>query len=191
MHSQFPALRSTLERMNAAQMFYGFEIVDLSVPLDAWHTIDGKRYLDADRFADRLAPQIPQLGVRYLAAIIDEWMACDIASKSPDTEIYGWWPEKNKPPVLIFSTKGLRLEPKGSTTDRAIANVTVSGIAGYLMNIDSHRKGPRDCPNYYNPKRSFDVLTGRQKFCRSCAEKLRKAYPDEYEALVTILGLFD
>ena len=62
MHSQFPELRSTLDRMNAAQTYYGFEVVDLSVPMDAWYFKDGKRYLDAAVFADRLAPQIPQLG---------------------------------------------------------------------------------------------------------------------------------
>src|SRR5262249_20851544 len=36
-HAQFPALRMILERMNQAQKFYGFEIVDLSLPIDAWH----------------------------------------------------------------------------------------------------------------------------------------------------------
>ncbi len=73
-HSQFPALRSTLDRINSSQSLYGFELVDLSVPIDAWHFKDGKRYLDADRFADRLAPQISQSGVHYIGAIVDEWV---------------------------------------------------------------------------------------------------------------------
>ena len=189
--SQFPALRSTLQRMNAAQTYYGFEVVDLSVPLDAWHLADGKRYLDADKFAERLAPQISQLGVHYLSAIVDDWMACDVGTPEALYNIYGWWPSQDKPPVLIFSTKGLGLEPKGTATDRAIANVAVSGLAGYLLDMDSHKKGPKDCPNYYNPDRKLKIVTGRQKFCKACADKLRKDHVEELKAFNAILHVFD
>ena len=189
-NSQFPALRETLEKMNSVQMYYGFEIVDLSVPIDAWHTYERDRYLDADRFAERLAPQIPQLGVHYISAIVDEWMVCD-ASSDPTYNIYGWWPGTDKPPVLIFSTKGLGLPPKGAETDRAIANVAVSGIAGYLLSEGSHHKGPRDCPNFYNPRRKFEILAARQKFCKSCLEKLRRKHSEEVKAMNAILAAFD
>jgi len=190
-HSQFPALRSTIERMNATQMIYGFEIVDLSVPMDAWHMDGRTRYLDADRFAKRLAPQISQLGVHFISAIVDEWMVCGVGTKKPIYKIYGWWPDKDKPPVLIFSTKGLGLEPKGPATDRALANVAVSGIAGYLRGEESHIKGPRDCPNYFNPSRKLTVLTGRQRFCKPCLDKLRRSHPKELKALNAILAAFD
>lgn len=190
-HSQFPSLRFTLDRMNAAQNFYGFEIVDLSLPVDAWYIVDGKRYLDADRFAERLAPQISQLGVHYITAIVDEWMVCDVATGHPTYNIYGWWPSKEMPPVLIFSTKGLGLEPKGPATDRAIANVAASGIAGYLLDEGSHKEGPNDCPNYYNPRRSLQLLTGHQKFCRKCSNNLRRRYPEELKALNGILMAFE
>jgi len=189
-NSQFPALRSTIERMNVAQPFYGFEIVDLSVPLDAWHMLDGQRYLDADRFAQRLAPQIPQLGVQYVSAIVDEWMVCDVET-SPIYNIYGWWPSKSMPPVLIMSTKGLGLEPTGTATDRALANASVSGIAGYLLDRDTHKKGPHDCPNYFNPDRKLSILTGRQKFCAPCTVQLRKKHREELKALNAILAAFD
>ena len=189
-NSQFPELRQVLERMNGSQDYYGFEIVDLSVPMDAWYMKGNKRYLDADRFADRLSPQISQLGVHYVSAIINEWMACDIGTKNEDYEIYGWWPAVNKPPVLIFSTKGLELAPKGPATERAIANVAVSGLAGYLLDLDSHQRGPEDCPNFYNPDRKLSVLTGQQKFCKPCLEKLRK-YPQELKALSALLRVFD
>ena len=190
-HSQFPALRLTLERMSSAQSFYGFEIVDLSVPMDAWHMNNkDERYLDANLFADRLAPQISQLGVNYLSAIIDEWMVCDLKTK-PVYNIYGWWPDKDKPPVLIFSSKGLGLEPKGLATDRAIANVTVGGIAGYLLET-SHEQGARDCPNYYNADRKLSLISSRQKFCKDCLEKLQqKGYSNELKSLNAILGAFD
>jgi hypothetical protein len=105
--------------------------------------------------------------------------------------IYGWWPDKNKPPVLVFSTKGLGLPPKGALTDRAIANVTVSAIAGYLMDIDSHEKGKRDCPNYYNPDRELRLLAGRQKFCKPCSNKISRSHPQEFKALNAILKAFE
>ena len=193
-HSQFPELRSTLDRMNAVQSYYGFEVVDLSVPMDAWYFEDSKRYLDAEVFADRLAPQIPQLGVQYLSAITDEPIALDTDAKppkKPKLDYYGWWPGPEKPPVLIFSTNGLGLAPSGPATAQAIANVAVSGIAGYLMASDSHAKGPTDCPNYLNPNRKLEVLTRRQKFCKPCVAKLSKSHPKEFKALNALLAAFD
>jgi hypothetical protein len=143
-HYQFPALRATLERINAAQTFYGFEIVDLSVPMDAWHVEEGIRYLDADHFAERLMPQMSQLGVHYMSAIVAEAMICDLASGAPTYNIHAWWPGNDRPAVLIFSTQGLEIEPTGPATDRAIANAAVCGIAGYLLGDASHETGPRD-----------------------------------------------
>ena len=189
-HSQFPALRQTLDRMNGAQKFYGFQVVDLSVPIDAWHIRRKTRYLDADLFAERLAPQLSQLGVQYISAIVDEPMVCDTAD-DPTYDIYGWWPSPGKPPVLLFSTNGLGMEPKGPATDRAIANLAVSGITGYLMDVDSHVSPPRDCPNYYNPDRKLELLTNRQRFCKRCARRLRAAHPEEFKALNAILTAFD
>jgi len=190
-HSQFPELHSTLDRMNAAQTVFGFEIVDLSVPIDAWHITAKQRYLDADKFADRLAPQISQLGVHYISAIVDDWMVTDVATGKPTYNIYGWWPSAHKPPVLIFSTKGLGLDPTGPATDRALANVAVTGITGYLADVDSHNRPPRDCPNFYNPRRDPKVITGKQKFCRICAVFIAKKFPEEFKALNAILRTFD
>jgi hypothetical protein len=184
--SQFPDLKATLERMNAVQSYYGFEIVDLTVPLDAWHMKDGTRYLDANRFADRLAPLISQLGVHYISAIVNERMACDVATGRPIYDIYAWWP-----PVVIFSSRGLGLEPRGQATHRVIANVTVAGIAGYLMDeLDAHKE-PRSCPNFYNPSKDLTILTDRQKFCSHCSRELNQLRrADERKALNAILLAF-
>jgi hypothetical protein len=189
--AQFPELRATLERINSAQARYGFQLVDLSVPMDAWHMHDGKRYLDADTFADRLAPQISQLGVQYITAVVHERMVCELNNGKRHYGIYGFWPSKKKPPVLIFSTKDLGLPASGPTTEKAIANAAAAGIAGYLLQRASHTKGPRDCPNYYNDERSLALLTKRQKFCRACSELLRKTHPEELKALNAILMAFD
>ncbi len=190
-HSQFPDLRAALDRMTRAQNYYGFELVDLSVPLDAWYFKDGKSYIDADTFADRLAPQISQLGVQYLAAIVDEPIAFDLGSKRPRLDFYGWWPGSDKPPVLVLSTEGLGLAPTGSATNRAIANVAVTGIAGYLLDTEAHTKPPADCPLYLNRSRKLDLLTAHQHFCRTCAARLAKSNPTELKALNAILAAKD
>ena len=190
-HSQFPSLRSALDRMNQAQDFYGFEVVDLSVPIDAWYVQEGTRYLDADRFADRLAPQIPQLGLQYLTAIVNEPIAFDLGSKRPRLGYYGWWPGSDKPPVLILSTAGLGLEPSGPATNRALGNVAVTGIAGYLLDTESHDKPPADCPLHLNRNRKLDLLTAQQHFCKACAAKLAKSHPAELKALKAILAAKD
>jgi hypothetical protein len=190
-HSQLPGLRSTLDCLNVVQPYYGFEIVELSVPIDSWYYKRGNRYIDAERFAERLAPQISQLGVEYLAAIVDEPIAIDTSTRKPKFDYYGWMPPTDKPPVLIFSTKDLGLAPTGVGTDRAIANIAVSGIAGYLMDGGTHLRGPIDCPNYLNPYRRLDLITGREKFCRPCATKLIKSHPEELKALNAILAAFD
>ncbi len=190
-HSQFPDLRAALDRMTRAQNFYGFELVDLSVPLDAWYFKDGKSYIDADTFADRLAPQISQLGVQYLSAIVDEPIAFDLGSKRPRLDFYGWWPGADKPPVLILSTEGLGLAPSGPATNRAIANVAVTGIAGYLLDTEAHSKPPTDCPLYLNANRKLDLLTAQQHFCKVCTARLAKSHPVELKALNAILAAKD
>jgi hypothetical protein len=190
-HSRFPDLHTALERCNRAQTFYGFEIVDLSVPMDAWYIFKNTRYLYADKFATRLSPQISQLGVQYICAIVDEPMACDAGGGKMDYEIYSWWPAADKPPVLVFSSKGLGLAPTGATTDRALANLVVGGISGYLMARGSHENGPHQCPNYYNPERKLSVLTNAQRFCRVCLSELAKSHREELDALNAILRAFD
>ena len=54
----FPSLDRTLERMNAAQAVFGFELVDMSMPLDVWdldeRASDGTPYLRAEQLAQRL-----------------------------------------------------------------------------------------------------------------------------------------
>jgi hypothetical protein len=190
-HSQFPTLRSLVEQLNGAQSYFGFEVVDLSVPIDAWYFHDGKRYLDADRFAQRLAPQIAQLGVTYIAAIVDEWMVCDLGTPKATMNIYGWWPDQDSPPILIFSTMDLGLEPKGPASDRAIVNLVVAGLSGYLLSKDAHKRGPRTCPNFYNEKRDRTVITGKQHLCAQCEKLLAKDHPEELKALKGILKVFN
>jgi len=186
----FPSLKGTLERMTGAQEQFGFELVDLSAPIDAWDlenkTGDGTPYLWAEKLAQRLGRMPLELHVNVLACVTRHWLRDD------DTlNLYGWWPEKGEAPVLIFSVAGFdKLPPAGAETDRAIANVLVAGLTGYLAGIDAHERGAKDCPMFANDARDLKHIVGPQVFDRSCRAKVSKAIPAELPALDALLKLF-
>jgi len=70
-------------------------------------------------------------------------------------------------------------------------NVAVTGIAGYLLDTESHDKPPADCPLHLNRNRKLDLLTAQQRFCKACAAKLAKSHPAELKALNAILAAKD
>lgn len=185
----FPALEQTLRQMNEAQKVFGFELVALSIPIDAWdrknRASDGTPYLWAEKLAGRLGRATADLGVDTLACITRHWL------RDEDTlNLFSWWPDEKKPPVMIFSCAGLDLPAAGSETDRAIANVIVSGLAGLLGKTGSHERGAKDCPLAYNKKRDLACITGSQKFDRTCRNKLQKKLPRELPALEALLKTF-
>lgn len=184
----FPALERTLEVMNAAQTTFGFELVDTSVPLDVWDlTSPGEtRYLWADKLAHRLASKPVALGVDVLACVTrhalrdDEWL-----------DLYGWWPENGKPPILIFSAAGLeQLQPEGLETDRVIANSMVTGLAGFYGKLGAHDQPRKHCPMWFNPDRDFTHIAGPQQFDATCRKHLRQTLGGKLSALESILRLF-
>jgi hypothetical protein len=187
--SVYPAIEHTLNRMNDVQNKFGFELVSLSAPIDAWYleerAIDGSPYLWAEKLARRLQHLTVELRVNILACITQHWLCSD-----DDLDLYGWWPDEMKPPVIIFSTAGFELTPESPETDRAIANVTVSGLAGFLGGMGTHTRGPKDCPLSYNEELELSHMTGRQSFDRDCRNKLKKKIPQELKALESILTAF-
>jgi hypothetical protein len=186
----FPSLKDTLERLTGAQEQFGFELVDLSAPIDAWdleeRADDGTPYLWAEKLAKRLGRVPLELHVNVLACVTRHWLRDD------DTlNIYGWWPDQGEGPVVIFSVAGFdELPPAGAETDRAIANVLVSGLAGFLGGIDAHERGAKDCPMAANDARDLKHMVGPQKLDRSCRAKLAKAIPDKLPALDALLKVF-
>jgi CHAT domain len=182
----FPSLDRTLDAMNDAQRVFGFELVDMSVPLDVWEleSHGGTPYLWAERLVRRLQSKPAELGVDVLVCVTRHWMEDD-----ETLNIYGWWPDPGDPPVLIFSVAGFdRLEPEGPDTDRAIANILVTELAGFYEDVGTHKRGPKDCPFFYDEKRDFKHLVGPQKFCKACREKLRGG---RLRALEALLKVFD
>jgi CHAT domain/Astacin (Peptidase family M12A) len=186
----FPSLKNTLERLTGAQDQFGFDLVDLSAPIDAWDleekADDGTPYLWAEKLATRLSRMPLDLHVNVLACVTRHWLRDD-----ETLNLYGWWPAKGGAPVLIFSVAGFEgLAPEGAATDRAIANVLVTGLAGYLAGIDAHSGGAKDCPMWANDARDIKHIVAPQKFDRGCRAKVAKAIPAELPALEALLKVF-
>jgi len=186
----FPSLGDTLARMNGAQERFGFDLVDLSAPVDAWDlehkSPDGTPYLHAERLAHRLGRMPLELHVNALACVTRHWLRDE-----NDFDIYCWWSETGESPVMVFSIAGFdALAPAGADTDRAIVNVLVSALAGSLGHMETHRRGPQTCPMSANDKRSLKVMVGPQAFDRDCRIKLARKLPKDLPALEALLQVF-
>lgn len=187
MDGVFPALRETLVKMTAAQTHFAFELADLSVPLDIWdlETDKARPYLVAERLARRLQGKSVELGVHLVACVTRHWMR-----DATELNRFGWWPDDRKPPVIIFSAAGFdALKPQGSTTDRVIANVMVSGLAGFYGQLGTHVTGAKSCPLSHNPGRDFRAISGKKKFDRACRAKLAAADSVTTQALEALLTM--
>lgn len=173
--------------MNASQATFGFELAALSVPIDAWDVDqkadDGTPYLWADKLANRLKDMTVELRVHLLACVTRHWMRDD-----DWFNLYGWWPDGQKSPVVIFSCAGFEdLAPAGPETDRAIANVMVTALAGFFGELGSHMRGPKNYPLFFDEDRNFDHLSGPQAFDPTCRTKLKKKLPKEQVAALDSL----
>lgn len=185
----FPGLEETLQRMNAAQAAFEFDIIDLSTPLDIWDmetkAPGGTPYLMAEKLAERMACVTAELGVELLACVTRHWMR-----DARTLNLYGWWPVDRKPPVVVASFAGFdEMLVEGQATDRAIANLMVSALAGFFGGIEAHVKGSKDCPMWHNQNRLLSHLAGPQHFDPACRAKLKRQNAD-VEALDALLKTF-
>jgi hypothetical protein len=188
MDNVFPALESTLQHMTRAQGVFGFDLVDLSVPLGVWDldSQKGTPYLWAERLAHRLQRSPMELGVEVLACVTRHWMRDD-----DWLNIYNWWPDNGKPPILIFSVAGFdEMAPEGAETNRAIANAMVCGLAGFYGDLGSHARGAKDCPMAFNEGREFKYVAGPLSFDASCRKLLRSSLGPKFDALDALLKAF-
>ncbi|MDB6028747.1 MAG: uncharacterized protein JWM68_4970 [Verrucomicrobiales bacterium] len=186
----FPSLEQTIITMNSAQSVFGFEVVAMSTPIDAWdleeRAEDGTPYLWAEKLARRLERMTVELRVDILACVTSHWLRDDNW-----LNLYGWWPDSKKPPVVIFSCAGFDdLPAEGNATDRVIANVMVTLLAGFLSESGTHDHGSKICPLAFNQERDIKHLTGQQRFDKECISKLKKLIPNEFPALDALLKTF-
>ena len=186
----FPELAATLAAMTQQQQQFGFQLADLSAPVDTWYleerAPDGSPYLWVDKLAERLGHMAAELGVNLLACVTRHWLCDDV-----DKNIYGWWPNPDGPRVVVFSFAGFeRLAPVGLETDRLIANVMGMALAGVLTDMDTHTRGPHSCPMWRNVERNYDHLIGRQAFDPDCRRKLRTLTAAQRRALDALISTF-
>jgi len=185
----FPRLEDTLAKMNAAQKVFEFERVTLSAPVDIWDldnkAPNGTPYLQAEKLAWRVQNAPGETGVHVLACLTRHWMRSDIT-----LNIYSWWPEDRKPPVVVASFAGFdELLAEGPRTDRALANLTVIFLAGYMTGSDTHPGGSHSCPMWRNSRRRMSHIAGVLKFDQQCREKLA-GHKRELKALEGLLEAF-
>ena len=188
MDNVFPALAGTLEAMNRAQGVFGFELAELSVPLGVWDlkTARGKPYLWAEHLAGRMQRMPLELGVEVLVCVTRQWMRDDNW-----LNLYGWWPGGRTSPIVIFSIAGFEeLAAEGPETDRAIANATVSVLAGFYGDVDAHPGGAKSCPLWFNESSDFKYLIGQEKFDVSCRKALKPKLGNKFGALEALLKVF-
>ena len=182
----FPSLDKTLQAMNGAQSAFGFELVEMSVPLDVWdlNRTERTNFLRAEQVAHRLQGKPVELGVDILACITRHWL------RDEDwLYLYGWWPDERTPPVVIFSVAGFdQLPAEGPETDRAIANAVVTCLAGFYGNLDTHERGAKDCPLAFNQSRDYKHVVGPQKFDAGCRRKLKQPLGAKLAALDALLA---
>lgn len=188
--SVFPALKETLHRMSEVQAVFNFETAGLSAPLDVWDVDqkapDGTPYLMAERLAQRMEGAAPELDAEVIVCITRHWM------RSDDTlNLYGWWPRQRKPPVVVLSFAGFDgLLPEGLQTERALANLVVTALAGFFGGMSAHNTGSHDCPMWHNPGRLLSHVTKVQRFDRACRTHLEQSISRELEAFDAILTAF-
>ena len=174
--------------MNGTQSVFGFELADISVPLDVWdlNRAEDTNFLWAEHVARRLQDKAAELGADVLACVTRHWLRDD-----DWLYLYGWWPDGGKPPLAIFSVAGFdQLQPEGPDTDRAIANSTVTCLAGIYGDVGTHDSGAKDCPLAFNQRRDFKHLVGRQKFDAACRRRLTRKIGAKLGALDALLTVF-
>jgi hypothetical protein len=190
MDQVFPFIEGALRRMNEVQSSFEFDLVTTSTPIDIWdletRAPDGTPYLFAERLARRVGNKAADLQADALACLTRHWL------RDEDTlNLYGWWPDRGKAPVLIFSAAGFDcLRAAGRETDRAIANVLVTTLAGHLADVGTHRRAPQSCPLGYNKQRKLESIAGRQAFDPTCRARLKKRIPERLPALEVLLKAF-
>lgn len=189
--SVLPGLKATLRRLNESQDVFDFELMDLSAPLDIWdveeRAPDDSPYLWAERLAARLGPSLMGHGVRMLACITRHWLR-----GNEWLNLYGWVSPDRTPPVAVMSFAGFDdLPVEGARMDRALANVLVTLLAGFVCNLTLHAKGDHACPMWENSDRDLEQIIGTQRFDAACRRKLAKDHARELEAFDALLSAFD
>ena len=186
----FPSLEQTLQTMNDAQAVFGFELVDMSVPLDVWdleHAPRERNFLWAERVARRLQGKAggarrrrPRLRHAPLAA--RRRLAAISTAGGPDEQQAAG--HRSSPSPASTSS-----QPKGPIPTARSPTRWSTCLAGFYGDLDTHSGGAKDCPLAFNQSRDFKHVVGPQKFDAACRRKLRQALGAKLGALEALLAV--
>jgi len=187
----FPDLESTVRRMNAVQPRFGFEVVDISIPLGAWQRPKGhKLQLNANIAARGLNNKRQELGVDFLFCIIDKPVMYEEGG-----EIFMnyncWWSDSGQENIIIFAAAYEGQPTQGAAADHLIGNAMVQGLTGILADTGTHARGSKHCPLYWNDELDMSLDIGSQRFDKTCEKRLKKEIPKDLPALKALLAAFD
>lgn len=187
----FPDLESTVRRMNGAQDRFGFEVVDISVPLGAWQQVKGQGLqLNANIAARGLNNKRQELGVDFLFCIIDKPITYE-EDDEVNTGYTCWWSAPRQENIIIFAAAYEKQPAPGPAADHLVANAIVQGLTGILADTGTHARGSKHCPLYWNEELDMSLDTGSQRFDKTCEKKLKKTIPKDLPALKALLSTFD
>ena len=182
-HRIFPALNQIAGTMTQAQSRYGFDTVSLPAPLGMWRRQQSAQgaYLNATQVAQHLEGKPKQLGVQGLICITN----FPLRDKGT-LDLYAWSDPESQ--IAIFSTAGLldQIKEPELSLSRMIAN----GVVGILADLEEHKRGVKDCPSYYNPKRDIRYVAGPLHWCSPCRRRLA-GRKENLTALDRLLRVFD
>ena len=187
----FPDLESTVRRMNAVQPRFGFEVVDISIPLGAWQRPKGhKLQLNANIAARGLNNKRQELGVDFLFCIIDKPVMYEEGG-----EVFMnyncWWSDSGQENIIIFAAAYEGQPTQGAAADHLIGNAMVQGLTGILADTGTHARGSKHCPLYWNDELDMSLDIGSQRFDKTCEKRLKKEIPKDLPALKALLAAFD
>ncbi|HEU4389016.1 MAG TPA: CHAT domain-containing protein [Blastocatellia bacterium] len=168
-----PDLEATALRMNRAQDFYRFDVIDISAPIGTWRLErdgdDQEAFLHGEKVAAKLSDKPKELGLNRLLCITSFRLGDD-----GYRDLYVWdiWDEDPAKTIAIISLAGLMTEirKRGLSVARAVVNTVV----GCLMPLPSHSRGPKFCPLYFNNERDVQYIAGPLNLDKTCKAKARK-----------------
>src|SRR5439155_12952679 len=142
-HHNIPNMDRIVEALNAKQTDYLFKSVSITAPIGTWRRekSEGVAYLNGEKVMERLRQKPRELGLDRLIAITNFPLRDERT-----LGLYAWDDDPEKK-ISIFSTHELldQIEPPLSI-ERMVANA----VASFISELPAHKKGPKNCPSYYN-----------------------------------------
>jgi len=181
-HHALPRLDAIAARLTAMQDKYLFKTVSFVAPLGTWRRekSEGVAYLNAPEVARRLHDKPKELGLQRLVAITS-FPVCD-----EDTLDLYVWDDDTDHLISVVSTHGF-LEQLKPPFD--VEHMIADTVAFLIGELKAHKKGPKDCPFYYNDECAIESIAGQLKLCAVCRKKLRKE-PGNMQAVEKLLLAF-